>query len=262
MIPFQTILALLAVLIAVSGCAQRLPPIPGGRTAVQNSANATGSPTPSAQSGSQQQSNGSNSNGAYSSSLTVSGSAKTTEIDLKGQEAANLSQMLAIQAKAGVKQGEQIECTHQDNAKDPLSADECVINVSMPDGNIGDLIPLAQVQKGTAEKPEKAPYDADGKGYAIQVLDADQDKSHPEVNVIRLRILNDNAKEVYNSLSGTPISKPVSLTNNDQVLRKGTGSNISCDWYALEKDSPYESAGGYVCYLYIHSDSGLIEKID
>ena len=196
MIPFQTLLLLLAALIALSSCAQRLPPIPGGRGAVQNSANKTNTGNLP----------------ALANEVSIENSnAKDFELHLRGPDATILSQILAVKSVANVKQGTQMKCTRLANA------DECMVKIGTPDGVVAEMIPADQVQKAPPEKV----ITLDGLFKTFLQLDQADDTNPDHSYPFRINIWNNLAKQIFDGLTCAPSTKGA-------VTRKA-GTHLACD---------------------------------
>jgi hypothetical protein len=236
MIPMQTILALLAVLFAISGCAQRLPPIPGGRSnaAMATGNNAVTSPSPNGNSGNQPVDSTAQSKDNGAGLVLEQNGAIDFQLHLRGPDATTLNQMLAIKAVDGVKQGIQFKCTHDEKA----STDQCDIKVSTADGSVSEIVPAAQVQKATPEKDHPA-------DFSMTYLTLDT-TAKGDGGAVRLTILFDYAKTIYTGMTVAP-----KVEGNDS---RKNGHNIACDQITDSAKTTYQ------CFLYLHTD-GLIETI-
>jgi hypothetical protein len=238
MLPIQTFLVLLALLMAV-GCSQKAPPRPGDLS----NANATQGPvinldpqiqvTPSPES---------------ESPLTLKPTSANLEADgvwnftVEGRGAKKLFDSLALSAVDGKKTGQQLECSHSSGNY------RCSIVIESANGNIRSLLTQSQLQK--AEPADRSGETEDNYIH----IDANRDGTKP---FARVNIGFLYAEKIFTTMSRQKAQSEIPADDQYEAGIKKSGGHISCTEKALKSDHHKE----YWCVMYLNTANGSIEPI-
>ena len=257
MLPFQTLLVLLALLMTV-GCSQKAPPHTQAeqnatRTIIRNTGDNidTGSDQPSdADSGTHDLAQG-----ETGASLVADGN---WAFHLDGEGAQKLFEAMGIPEVDGKKTGLQYECEHHE------SRYRCTVILSAADGGAKKLISNGDLK---AAEPTFKPTELYRSKYGYLEIDPYQ-KKDPKTGAIqtspfaRVLLQASLAQKIFDDLSVVARQDDLPATTvdgNDYV--SGTekyGTNVWCAMRVLKNDGKTRH---YWCKLYLNTSSGSIDLI-
>jgi hypothetical protein len=239
MIPFQTFLALIAVLLMVSSCSQTEPPHPDGSNQTSTSATTEG----------QLESNHTATSGNLSSATWVQMTDKIAHFNLLGDDAKTLYSLMPIEAEqAGGESAEKIKEGVQFNCFDESTGYSCGFTIDLSTGTLPIFLQPNEVKEDPTFINPLAALTAPYINGSIAELPLTQAQGR-----VRLFVYTGQASLIYEALK---IPEVPGSGDVGTIVTEKNSDDLACTKTKTEKTG--ESI--YFCDIYLNASTGAVDK--